>query len=101
MLFISKAVPLFSIRLAQIHTLCWEAMPLLQLFQGCFSTHFTDFVLLIHNMQTILHFGRQEDEVHCNVHDPQKHIKPRSCGLIRLLCFSENSSRCSLFFPMI
>lgn len=49
----------------------------------------------------ILHLGRKEDEVHCNVHDLQKHIKCCNSGLIRMLCFSENSLRCSLFFPAI
>lgn len=35
----------------------------------------------MHKVQTILHFGRKEDEVHCNAHDPQEHIKLCLCGL--------------------
>lgn len=99
LIFISKAVPLFSTRLPQ-NTLCAEKQCPCYNFFNVVSVHiFTDFVLLIHNMQTIPHFWRKEDEFHCNVHDPQKHIKPCLCGLIRLLRFSENSSRYSLFFP--
>lgn len=35
----------------------------------------------IHKIQTILHFEREEDEGHCNAHDPQEYVKPCSCGL--------------------
>lgn len=81
------------------YTLCAEKQCPCYNFFNIISVHtFTDFVLLSHNMQSILYFGRKEDEVHCNVPDPQKHIKTCSCGLVKLLRFSENSLRYFLFF---
>lgn len=96
--FISEAVPLFTIRLTQILTLYWEAMPLLRLFQGCSSTHFCRFWTPDSYYADLSPFGEKEDEVHCSVYDPSKHIKLCSYELVRLLCFSENSSGCSFSF---
>lgn len=78
------------------YSLCAEKQCSCYSFFKVVSVHtFAEFGLLIHTMQTILHLGRKEDKVHCSVYDPSKHIKLCSYGLIRLLCFSENSSRCS------
>lgn len=50
-------------------------------FSKLFQYTLSQILYSSHKIQTILHFEREEDEVHYNAHEPQEHIKPCSSGL--------------------
>lgn len=50
-------------------------------FSKLFQYTLSQILYSINKIQTILHFEREEDEVHCNAHEPQEHIKHCSSGL--------------------